>query len=79
MLVLIKHPNEESYSHQRTFIVAIEGYAYLVPYVETDKGIFLKTVIPSRLIHKEEIQLACANAMCQVQLPLGVIVLGVEL
>ena len=33
----IEHPNEETYSHQRMFIVAIDGYADLVPYVESDK------------------------------------------
>ena len=44
----IAHPNQESYSHQRMFIVAIEGYAYLVPYVESKEALFLKTVIPSR-------------------------------
>jgi hypothetical protein len=26
----------------------IEGYAYLVPFVESDEEIFLKTIIPSR-------------------------------
>lgn len=30
------------------YIVAIDGYEYLVPYVENDSEIFLKTVIPSR-------------------------------
>lgn len=49
----IKHPNEETYSHQRIFIVAIEGYAYLVPYVESDEEIFLKTIIPSRKATKQ--------------------------
>ena len=49
----IKHPNEETYSHQRMFVVAIEGYAYLVPYVESDKEIFLKTIIPSRKATKQ--------------------------
>jgi len=44
----VKHPNQEYYSHQRMFIVEIEGYAYLVPYVESDTDIFLKTIIPSR-------------------------------
>jgi len=28
------------------FIVAIKSYVYLVPYVETDKDIFLKIIIP---------------------------------
>jgi uncharacterized DUF497 family protein len=42
------HPNKEKYPHQRLFIVAIDEYAYLVPYVENDEEIFLKTVVPSR-------------------------------
>ena len=44
----IKHPNQESYAHQRVYIVAIEDYVYLVPYVESNEAIFLKTIIPSR-------------------------------
>ena len=44
----IKHPNEKDYPHQRMFVVDIEGYSYIVPYVETNDEIFLKTVIPSR-------------------------------
>jgi len=42
------HPNKEKYPHQRMFIVDINGYVYLVPYVENDEEIFLKTAIPSR-------------------------------
>ena len=41
----IEHPNQESYAHQRMYIVAIEDYAYLVPYVESKEAIFLKTII----------------------------------
>ena len=44
----IAHPNQKDYAHQRMFIVAIESYVYLVPYVESDRDIFLKTIIPSR-------------------------------
>jgi len=44
----VSHPNKEKYSHQRMFVVAVDEYAYLVPYVENDKEIFLKTVVPSR-------------------------------
>ncbi len=43
-----KHPNSEKYPNQRVFIINIDNYAYLVPYVENEKEIFLKTVIPSR-------------------------------
>ncbi len=29
-------------------VVCIENYAYLVPYVEDEEEVFLKTIIPSR-------------------------------
>jgi uncharacterized DUF497 family protein len=44
----LKHPNAQKYPNQRIFIVNIDGYAHLVPYVESKAEIFLKTVIPSR-------------------------------
>lgn len=34
--------------HQKMFVLDIHGYAYVVPFVETGDGIFLKTVYPSR-------------------------------
>ena len=37
-----KHPN------QKMFILEIKNYVYLVPFVETDEKIFLKTLYPSR-------------------------------
>lgn len=49
----LSHPNADKYPNQRIFIVAIEGYAYLVPYVEDDTEIFLKTIIPSRKATKQ--------------------------
>lgn len=47
------HPNQEKYPNQRLLIVKIKEYAYLVPYVETDTEIFLKTIIPSRKATKQ--------------------------
>ena len=44
----IVHPNTEKYPNQRVFVVSIDDYVYLVPYVETEEEIFLKTAIPSR-------------------------------
>ncbi len=44
----ICHPNAVEYPQQKLFIVAIDQYAYLVPYVETEDEVFLKTVISSR-------------------------------
>ncbi len=44
----IKHPNNHDYPKQRIYIVNIDDYAYLVPYVDLEDEIFLKTIIPSR-------------------------------
>lgn len=45
---LFDHPDQERYPNQKISVLMIEGYAYLVPYVESDSEIFLKTIIPSR-------------------------------
>ncbi len=44
----VAHPNSDKYPNQRVFVINIDDYAYLVPYVENTKEIFLKTVIPSK-------------------------------
>ena len=49
----VGHPNQARYPNQRLFIVEIENYAHLVPYVEDKEKIFLKTVIPSRKATKK--------------------------
>ncbi len=48
VLDLLEHPNTERYPNQRVFVVDVEGYAYLVPFVEDEVEVFLKTIIPSR-------------------------------
>jgi uncharacterized DUF497 family protein len=53
LLDIIRHPNIEKYSHQKIFIVNINEYAYLIPFVESEDEIFLKTVIPSRKATKK--------------------------
>lgn len=53
LLDTIQHPHQERYPGQRIFIVNVEGYACLVPFVEDDKAIFLKTIIPSRKMTKQ--------------------------
>ncbi|MCF6191249.1 MAG: BrnT family toxin [Cocleimonas sp.] len=44
----IEYPNRDKYPNQRVFVISIDAYVYLVPYVEDEKEIFLKTIIPSR-------------------------------
>lgn len=48
VLDLVAHPNQDKYPLQRIFVVNVGGYAYLVPFVEDDRDVFLKTIIPSR-------------------------------
>ena len=48
LLDVVEHPNPTKYPGQRIFVVAIENYAYLIPFVESDTEVFLKTIIPSR-------------------------------
>lgn len=53
LLDVIKHYNSDKYSHQKIFIVKLNNYIYLVPFVESDLEIFLKTIIPSRKMTKK--------------------------
>jgi hypothetical protein len=42
------HPNQKTYPGQRIMVIRVANYAYLVPYVENEEELFLKTIIPSR-------------------------------
>ncbi|MCX5827022.1 MAG: BrnT family toxin, partial [Deltaproteobacteria bacterium] len=48
VLDTIEHPSQERYPGQKIAVVMIDTYVYLVPYVEHNEEIFLKTIIPSR-------------------------------
>ncbi len=47
ILDLIANPSS-NFPGQKTFVLEVESYVYLVPFVETVDEIFLKTVYPSR-------------------------------
>lgn len=53
LLDTIEHPNQKEYPGQRIFVVDVEGYACVVPLVEDDDAIFMKTIIPSRKMTKQ--------------------------
>ncbi len=53
ILDIVEHPNRERYPGQRMFVLNIDEYVYLVPYVECREEIFLKTIIPSRKATRE--------------------------
>ncbi|MBL8468856.1 toxin [Methyloversatilis discipulorum] len=62
LLDILAHPNEQKYPHQRVLVVARDGYAYLVPFVEDDDYFFLKTVIPSRKATRDYLSQGDDNA-----------------
>jgi hypothetical protein len=53
LLDILEHPNPDRYAGQRIFIVQREDYVYLVPFVEDEQTVFLKTIIPSRKATEE--------------------------
>ena len=53
LLDIVGHPNKIRYPNQKMFIININDYVYLVPFVEDDQKVFLKTVIPSRKATKK--------------------------
>lgn len=52
LLTVIEHHNSK-YQHQKIMVVDINEYIYLVPFVEDEEKLFLKTIIPSRKATKE--------------------------
>ena len=56
LLQVVQHPNSEKYPKQKVMIVKIDGYAYLVPFVEEADYLFLKTIIPSRKATRDFIE-----------------------
>ena len=48
MVDTYKHSNQERYPNQRVFVLEVDNYAYVVPFVEDDEKIFLKTIFRSR-------------------------------
>ena len=53
---VIPHHNKKKYSHQSMLVVEIGDYIYLVPFVEDEEKIFLKTMFPSRKETKKRIK-----------------------
>jgi len=53
LLDIIENPNNEKYKNQKVFIINIDNYAYLVPFIENEEELFLKTIIPSRKATKK--------------------------
>jgi len=56
LLDVQKHHNPKKYPNQKIFIIEINNYVYLVPFVEDENKYFLKTIIPSRKATKKYLQ-----------------------
>ena len=53
VLGLLEHPKQSKYPNQQILVVRVRDYAYLIPFIEDEKGKFLKTIIPSRKATRE--------------------------
>lgn len=53
VLDVVQHPNFAQYGHQEMYVVLIKNYTYLIPFVKTKNGVFLKTIFPSRKAMKK--------------------------
>jgi uncharacterized DUF497 family protein len=50
---ILEHPDQEKYKDQKIFVVELNEYIHLVPFVEDREYVFLKTIIPSRKATKK--------------------------
>ena len=57
VIEITDHPNQEKYPGQRIFVLNIRNYIYLVPFIETETEVFLKTIIPSRTATKRYLKM----------------------
>jgi len=48
LLDMLEHPNQKKYEGQRLYVVAVNQYAYIVPFADRGNERFLKTIFPSR-------------------------------
>lgn len=51
LLEVIANPST-NHPDQKCFVLVIDGYVFLVPFVENEEEIFLKTMMPSRKLTK---------------------------
>ena len=52
ILDVIEVTNTEKHPNQKMYVVNMNNYVYLVPFVRNDNVIFLKTIFPSRKFTK---------------------------
>lgn len=53
LIDIIEHPNQDKYPNQKMLVVNVNGYIYLIPFIEEGDVYFLKTIIPNRKATKK--------------------------
>jgi len=48
-----KHPNSQKYPNQYIYVIKLNDYVHYIPYVIDGDDIFLKNIIPSRVLNKK--------------------------
>jgi len=56
ILDVIRSKNPK-YKHQKRYIIKINEYVYVVPFVEDEDKIFLKTIYPNRKLTKKYLKI----------------------
>jgi len=56
LLAIVVHPDQDKYPGQKIYVINITDYVWLVPFIETEEEIFLKTIIPSRKATKKYLE-----------------------
>jgi len=54
LIEVVKHPSPK-YANQLMFVINLDNYIYLVPFVTDGSEKFLKTIIPSRKATKKDL------------------------
>ena len=57
ILDVYDHPNQERYPGQQMLVVRIDDYAYLIPFVEQNGHVFLKTILHSRKATRKHLRM----------------------
>jgi len=52
VLDILEHRNQRKYGAQRLYVLSIDDYAWVVPFVDSGEIRFLKTAFPSRKLTK---------------------------
>lgn len=54
VLDILPHSNQKKYPNQMIYVIHINNYVYLVPFIKVNKDTaFLKTIFPSRKLTKQ--------------------------